>query len=297
MNPELLQTFLKIVEYKQISQAADSLYITQAAVSNRLRRLESQLGVTLINRLKGQPTVSLTKYGEKLVPIAEQWMQLVNQTTNLKEAANFHNVKVIGAPSINESILCVVCPILMQEDSVLRYSIVGGDADYIYDSVANGTADIGFSFYKMFRHEISTRKISEERLVLVTNNKSEYPDTVSVDMLSRHDEVYMLWNDEFDAWHTMCWDGALQPLITLDSGTLISPYLSFKQAWSLIPETLAHRLLVQDSNLRALRLIEQPPALPVMAVKKKTAALEQQELERLEVKVRSELYKIHQKKI
>ncbi|BAP85405.1 LysR family transcriptional regulator [Paucilactobacillus hokkaidonensis JCM 18461] len=294
MNPELLQTFLKIVEYKQISQAADSLYITQAAVSNRLRRLESQLGVTLINRLKGQPTVTLTRYGEKLVPIAEQWMQLVHQTTNLKESANFHNIKVASAPSISESILSIICPLLMKEDPTLRYSLINGNADYIYSCVESGTADIGFTFYKMYRHQINTRKISEEHLMLVTNNLSEYPDMVTVDMLSRHDEIYMPWNDEFDAWHTMCWDSELQPLVVLDAGTLILPYLSFKQAWSLIPESLAHQLLLRDSNLRSLRLVEQPPALPVVAVKRKVPGTEQKELERLEFKIRSELYKIHQ---
>lgn len=294
MNPELLQTFLKIVEYKQISQAADSLYITQAAVSNRLRRLESQLGVTLINRLKGQPTVTLTRYGEKLVPIAEQWMQLVHQTTNLKESANFHNIKVASAPSISESILSIICPLLMKEDPTLRYSLINGNADYIYSCVESGTADIGFTFYKMYRHQINTRKISEEHLMLVTNNLSEYPNMVTVDMLSRHDEIYMPWNDEFDAWHTMCWDSELQPLVVLDAGTLILPYLSFKQAWSLIPESLAHQLLLRDSNLRSLRLVEQPPALPVVAVKRKVPGTEQKELERLEFKIRSELYKIHQ---
>ncbi|WP_252902849.1 LysR family transcriptional regulator [Paucilactobacillus hokkaidonensis] len=289
-----MQTFLKIVEYKQISQAADSLYITQAAVSNRLRRLESQLGVTLINRLKGQPTVTLTRYGEKLVPIAEQWMQLVHQTTNLKESANFHNIKVASAPSISESILSIICPLLMKEDPTLRYSLINGNADYIYSCVESGTADIGFTFYKMYRHQINTRKISEEHLMLVTNNLSEYPDMVTVDMLSRHDEIYMPWNDEFDAWHTMCWDSELQPLVVLDAGTLILPYLSFKQAWSLIPESLAHQLLLRDSNLRSLRLVEQPPALPVVAVKRKVPGTEQKELERLEFKIRSELYKIHQ---
>lgn len=297
MNPELLQTFLKIVEYKQISQAADSLYITQAAVSNRLRRLESQLGVTLINRLKGQTTVTLTRYGEKLVPIAEQWMQLVHQTTNLKESANFHNIKIISAPSISESILSVICPLLMQEDATLRYSLSNGNADGIYACVGDGVADIGFTFYKMYRHQIITRKISEEQLVLVTNNHSEYPDMVTVDMLSRHDEIYMSWNDEFDAWHTMCWDDELQPLAILDSGALILPYLSFKQAWSLIPESLAHQLITRDSTLRSLHLIEQPPALPVIAVKKKASGAQQKELERLEFKIRSELYKIHQQKI
>ena len=95
MNPELLQTFLKIVKYKQISQAADSLYITQAAVSNRLSRLESQLGVKLINRVKGQANVTLTKYGRRLVPIANEWMELVQETANLKELANYDNLSLI----------------------------------------------------------------------------------------------------------------------------------------------------------------------------------------------------------
>lgn len=52
MNKELIDTFLAIVETKNIASAAKFLYITQGSASNRIKLLESELNVKLIERKK-----------------------------------------------------------------------------------------------------------------------------------------------------------------------------------------------------------------------------------------------------
>jgi DNA-binding transcriptional LysR family regulator len=298
LNSELLQTFLKIVEYKQISQAAEAMYITQAAVSNRLNRLESQLGVKLINRLKGQATVTLTKYGEKLVPIAQQWVQLAREASNIKEYANYHSVSVLGAPDICVSILSLVCPLLLEDDPLLRYSIKNSNSNSnTYDAVNDGSINVGFTFSKSSRHQIDARQISEERLLLVTNLHSNYPDTVSADMLSRHDEVFIPYNQTYLNWHLMCWDSELQPFIQLDSSCLVNSYLLNPQNWALVPESMVRFMLKNHAPLRVLKLLEEPPALPIIAIRSKADTPNEQEIDRLILKVRSELFKTHKEKL
>ncbi|WP_203650229.1 LysR family transcriptional regulator [Secundilactobacillus yichangensis] len=292
MNSELLETFLKIVEYKQISQAAEALYITQAAVSNRLNRLESELGVTLIHRVKGQSTVSLTAYGKKLIPLAQQLVQLTKETSNLKELANYQLVSVMIQPDINHTILSQILPLLLEEDPLLRYSIKTSSSRNIYDSVANGTTDVGFTFIQSSRYQTDIRKIGEDPLVLIASAKSSYPVTVSAEMLSEHDEILIPYNRSYKEWHLMCWNSELEPFIRLDSSSDVNNYLINNNTWAIIPESMLNKLLREHADIRKLHLTEQPPTLPIFAVKHKKANQHTSEIDRLILKVRSEFFKM-----
>lgn len=53
MNITCVETFLTVIRTRTISQAANILYVSQSTVSGRLKQLEEELGVTLIERKKG----------------------------------------------------------------------------------------------------------------------------------------------------------------------------------------------------------------------------------------------------
>lgn len=57
-----LQCFIEVVRQGGVVKAADHLFITQPAVSKKLKELEEMLGVTLLDRKK--KGVVLTRYGE-----------------------------------------------------------------------------------------------------------------------------------------------------------------------------------------------------------------------------------------
>ncbi len=48
MDLELLRTFLELNRTRHFGRTAEALFLTQAAVSSRLKTLERQLGVTLV---------------------------------------------------------------------------------------------------------------------------------------------------------------------------------------------------------------------------------------------------------
>jgi DNA-binding transcriptional LysR family regulator len=73
MDIELLKTFLEVRRTRHFGKAAESLYLTQAAVSARIRQLEQRLGVKLFTRNRNN--IQLTAEGERLVPHAESMMQ------------------------------------------------------------------------------------------------------------------------------------------------------------------------------------------------------------------------------
>lgn len=69
MDTELLKTFLEVSRTRHFGRAAESLYLTQSAVSFRIRQLENQLGANLFTRHRNN--IRLTPAGERLVPYAE----------------------------------------------------------------------------------------------------------------------------------------------------------------------------------------------------------------------------------
>jgi len=64
--------FLAVATQLHFTRAAETLYISQPALSKQIRALERQLGVTLFERDHGE--VRLTRAGAGLVPCAEQML-------------------------------------------------------------------------------------------------------------------------------------------------------------------------------------------------------------------------------
>ena len=53
MNQAEIETFLMIVKTKNITKTAENLFLSQPTVSHRLKLLEDELNVKLLNRKKG----------------------------------------------------------------------------------------------------------------------------------------------------------------------------------------------------------------------------------------------------
>lgn len=65
MTPRRLRHFLALVEYGHFGRAASALGVSQPALSKSLQALESELGVQLLERLRGG--VTLTAFGQLLL--------------------------------------------------------------------------------------------------------------------------------------------------------------------------------------------------------------------------------------
>ena len=78
MDIRFLSTFLEVVKTRHFGKAAENLYLTQSAVSARIKLLEEYFQTTLFIRHRN--SIQLTQAGEKLLPFAHQL------TDTLKEA-------------------------------------------------------------------------------------------------------------------------------------------------------------------------------------------------------------------
>ena len=80
MDIPSIETFLIVARKQSFSQAADSLYLTQPAVSKRIAALESELNCQLFDRIK-KKTI-LTEAGRIFLPRAQQIVAQLKESKN-----------------------------------------------------------------------------------------------------------------------------------------------------------------------------------------------------------------------
>ncbi|UBX51026.1 HTH-type transcriptional regulator HdfR [Providencia alcalifaciens] len=119
VDSELLRTFLEVSRTRHFGRAAESLYLTQSAVSFRIRQLETQLGTSLFTRHRNN--IRLTAAGERLVPYAESLMNTWLQAKKEISHASQHTELSIGATSsLWESYLTSWLEVLYNQHDELR---------------------------------------------------------------------------------------------------------------------------------------------------------------------------------
>ena len=77
MDIGLLKTFLEVNRTKHFGQAAENLFLTQSAVSARIKLLEQTLGVPLFTRSRNN--IELTPAGARLVKLADSIINTWNR--------------------------------------------------------------------------------------------------------------------------------------------------------------------------------------------------------------------------
>lgn len=98
MDESQLKAFVAINRHGSFTAAANSLHLTQPAISKRVAALETQLGTALFDRI-GR-TARLTETGDKLLPLAEK---MLLSFKNIRQNADNMKTQVSGGLSLGTS--------------------------------------------------------------------------------------------------------------------------------------------------------------------------------------------------
>ena len=100
-----MEAFLAIMRHGSITAAAEALFITQPALSRKLKSLEQELGFRLFEREQGRHRLTLTSKGQEFVPLAEKWMALHRETEFYKSGDAQATLKIGAVDSIHTYLL------------------------------------------------------------------------------------------------------------------------------------------------------------------------------------------------
>lgn len=153
MELRMLEYFLAVAREQNITAAAESLHISQPALSTQLKAMETELGKQLLIRgVKGSRKVLLTEEGMILRKRAEEILSLVRRT---EEEITGPGETIAGNVYIGTGetevmrLLAHAATNVQRQHPDIRYNILSGNAEYVFECLDKGLIDFGLVFKKV----------------------------------------------------------------------------------------------------------------------------------------------------
>lgn len=163
-----VQAFVAIADHGSFNKAADVLFVTQTAVTQRLRNLEIFLGVTLLERTTR--SIALTRTGQDFLPQARRLLQELSAAlTEIRETGKAlrGDVSIACIPTAGVRFL----PQVIREYSALfpanRIKILDHASAGVAEAVLRREAEFGINLAGPNHPELSATPLLEDRFVLV----------------------------------------------------------------------------------------------------------------------------------
>ncbi|MEO4001845.1 LysR substrate-binding domain-containing protein [Mesorhizobium sp. CAU 1732] len=174
MNLRQLEIFSAVMRYHTTIAAAEALSMSQSAVSNAIKHVESQLGFQLFERVSNRlvPTEEAKILLEEAEPLFLH-QQAVNQRAADLRAGRIGRIRIAATAELSESILPAVMAQFMNQHPNVYLSLDTRPLNSVLDAVESGLADVGFGMEAHERHGLTLRPIADLTTVCVCQRTSD----------------------------------------------------------------------------------------------------------------------------
>jgi len=163
-----VQAFIAIADRGSFQSAANALHVTQTAITQRLRKLEDFLGVTLIERTTR--SIALTPTGRDFLPQARRLLgELADALVEIRETgiARRGDVSIACVPTVGVQYL----PRIMQAYSARyphnRIKILDHASSAVVEAVLRREAEFGINIAGEHHPELFSVPLTKDRFVLI----------------------------------------------------------------------------------------------------------------------------------
>lgn len=232
MDTELLRTFLEVNKTRHFGRASENLYLTQAAVSARVKQLESQLGVPLFIRARNN--IQLTIEGERLVPHAETillaWSR-VKQDVALKPEQK-QQINIGTTAGLWNFVLQDRIPQIHRDMPGLALRADAHTSDELLRLVQDNLLDVAVLYEPVQAPELSAQPLGKLKLVLAST-------AVDANAQNAMDEnyVYVDWGTTFALFHAKRF-GNVPPALHTNMAAVAESFIAEHPGAAYLPEIL-----------------------------------------------------------
>lgn len=252
-----IEAFLTIVKVGSVTKAAEQLFISQSALSRRLKTLESELGYPLLERKKGSRVMEITAAGSAFLPIAEQWRELWRESRLVVSKTIRPHLRIGAVDSVNTYIMLPIYRRLMDEEPEVNLKIVGNGSIEAYQLIERGALDLSLVAHPMFIKAVSAVPIFQEEMRLIGGKWLPQKATIHPSELDTRQEVYVDWNREFVQWHEFWFGSDAQPRIFVTKMAFLEQMLCDSGGWAIVPASAAG-YMAERYGLQVRQLLESP---------------------------------------
>jgi LysR family hydrogen peroxide-inducible transcriptional activator len=187
MNLRDLRYFVALAETRHFGKAAERSYVSQPTLSAQIKKLETYLGVQLIERQPRQ--VTLTETGAKILPLARNILQESDEIVSL--ARNEHDplsgkLKVALIPTLGPYLLPLVTRKLRKQLPRLKLMLYEHQTQPLLERLRGGEIDLGILALPVPLDGLEARELFHEEFTLAVpaQHALAKKSTVKLDDLS-----------------------------------------------------------------------------------------------------------------
>lgn len=193
MNTSYLKTFVEVINLKNISKAAEKLYITQPAATKQLQILEKEFDTILFK--KNGRDIEATDSGKKLYKYA---INALNAENNIFEKIKHDNAELNGELNIYSSTLpadCLLHNIIIEFNSLypkMTYDISKVDSKAVFNNIESGLVNFGFVGRIVKKGKLKFVTIADDELIIAAGAErySQYKNkSVPISFVFEHDFI------------------------------------------------------------------------------------------------------------
>lgn len=170
MDLESLRLFVDLDETKSFSKTAERHFVSQSAVSQRIRALETAFGHTLVERGKGRPGATFTEAGARLLAGARDLLArmdaLKREMTELNDGVA-GSLRVATVYSIGLHVLPPGLSAFYAAYPLVNVRVEYLRTDRIYDALLAGAIDLGIVACPRATPQIEVVPLASEPMVLI----------------------------------------------------------------------------------------------------------------------------------
>jgi DNA-binding transcriptional LysR family regulator len=173
---ETLKIFCDLVETKSFSQAAERNFVTQSAVSQQIRGLESKFKRRLLERVRGRRDLNLTHAGEVFYQASREVLQAygrLDENMRQLEGTVGGTVRVATVYSVGLHELPVVVREFMGKYPKAKIDLEYSRTTRVVRDVLGGAVDLGVVAYPEKRRGLEVVNLKGDRLVFIC--RPEHP--------------------------------------------------------------------------------------------------------------------------
>ena len=268
LDPRRVLTFCEVARQRSFSAAAAALSLTQPAVSQQIRGLETQLGEQLIVRRRG--IFELTETGELLFEHAEllaEQLQLAETQLQETVATASSNLRLGAFPSALARLVPNAMQRVRSSGLELELTVTEGDADDLARQVRTGELHVALCFDSAAdqpREHAGTRRhdLFDEPMVAVLPPSHRLASRSRIRLGQLRNETWLAATRD-GLIYRACVAAGFEPRITYLTA---DPLASRGLVAAGLAVTLTPQLLAPHLDGVAIPRLEKPPRRTVYAL-------------------------------
>lgn len=163
MRIQQLHYIIKIVECGSMNEAAKQLFITQPSLSNAVKDLETEMGITIF--IRNPKGITLTKDGVEFLSYARQ---IIEQTSLLEDRYKNQNTsrELFSVSSQHYAFVVNAFVSLLKRTDMTQYELFLRETRTweIIDDVKNFRSEIGVLFINDYNRDVLTKLFDDNHL-------------------------------------------------------------------------------------------------------------------------------------